>query len=116
MLPVALGAGTLNGGSHGPIPYQRRTLAWGPTPAAPKADRLDITARNLGTVTVDVTRARVDCHVDLHVNSDGPLKITLGGCGRTVTVAGTPSSSPLPSTAAPNWFALAAQRLAAVGP
>jgi hypothetical protein len=116
VLPLALGAGTLNGGSHGPIPYQRRTLAWGPTPATPKADRLDITARNLASVAIDVARARVDCHVDLHVDSDGPLKITLGGCGRTVTVAGTPSSLPLPSTAAPNWFALAAQRLGPIGP
>ena len=32
VLPVALGVGTLDGGSHGPLPYQRRTLDWGPRP------------------------------------------------------------------------------------
>jgi hypothetical protein len=87
VLPPALGAGTLNGGSHGPLPYQRRTFAWGPAPAQARADRLDITARNLSSATVAVARARVDCNVDLHVDSDGPLKVNLVGCGRSVTAA-----------------------------
>src|SRR4051794_16700233 len=38
-LPVQVSAGTLDGGSHGSVPYQRRTLAWGPAPAEAKANR-----------------------------------------------------------------------------
>lgn len=86
VLPVALSAGTLDGGSHGPIPFQRRTLAWGPTPTQASADRLDITARNLATAMVDVARAYVDCNVDLHVDSDGPLNLQLVGCARSVAL------------------------------
>jgi len=86
VLPVALSAGTLNGGSHGPIPYQRRTLAWGPTPAQASTDRLDITAHNLASATIDVARAHVDCNVDLHVSSDGPLTLQLAGCARSLTL------------------------------
>lgn len=93
VLAVALSASTLNGGSHGPIPYQRRTLDWGATPAEASADRLDITARNLATATVDVARARVDCNVNLHVDSDGPLKLHLVGCARSVAVGGGRSVS-----------------------
>ena len=37
-------------------------------------------------LTIDVARARVNCDVDLHVVSDGPLTIHLAGCSRTVHV------------------------------
>ncbi|MFL5909111.1 MAG: hypothetical protein ACJ768_00855 [Gaiellaceae bacterium] len=83
VLPVAFSAGTLDGGAHGPLPYERRTIAWGPTPSAPVADRLDVNATNLATAAIDVARAHVDCNVDLHVTTDGPVKITLLGCRRT---------------------------------
>jgi hypothetical protein len=85
VLPVAFSAGTLDGGTHGPLPYERRTIAWGPTPPAAVADRLDVNATNLATAAIDVARAHVGCNVDLHVTTDGPLKITLLGCRRTAT-------------------------------
>jgi hypothetical protein len=83
--PVAVSFGTLNGGSHGPIPYQRRTLDWGPAPAEPSSNRIDITATNIGTVTIDPARAGVGCNADVRINSDGPIQVTLAGCGRVVT-------------------------------
>jgi hypothetical protein len=78
--PVSPSAGTLNGGSHGPLPYHRRTLAWGPAPSAPKADQIDLTATNVATATIDPRRAGVSCDAKVTVNSDGPLKVTLAGC------------------------------------
>jgi hypothetical protein len=80
VLPVALGAGTLDGGSHGPLPYERRTLDWGPAPTAPKADQLDIAATNLATVTIDASRARVTCNPKINLTSDGPTQVVVGGC------------------------------------
>ena len=74
-------AGTLNGGSHGPLPYTRRTFAWGPAPPETKADVLDVRATNLSAVTIDPRRARVDCNAKVNVTSDGPLVVTLAGCG-----------------------------------
>jgi hypothetical protein len=51
-LLVALGAGTLEGSSHGPSPYSSRTLARGPAPCHPKEDRIDVTATNLAKATI----------------------------------------------------------------
>jgi hypothetical protein len=84
VLPVQLSAGTLNGGSHGPLPYTRRTLAWGPTPKTARADRLDVTVRNLAAATIAVRRAHLDCRAQVHVDTDGPIRLTLLGCHRTV--------------------------------
>jgi hypothetical protein len=86
VLPVALGAGTLNGGSHGPIPYQRRTLAWGPAPVQAKSDRIDLSATNVATATLDPARAGVTCNAKIVVTTDGPLKLTVAGCGRVANV------------------------------
>jgi hypothetical protein len=83
-LPVALGAGTLNGGSHGPLPYTRRTLAWGPAPVQPKADQIDLTASNLATATIEPLRAGVSCSAQVAVTSDGPFELTLSGCDRVI--------------------------------
>jgi hypothetical protein len=44
------------------------------------ADALDINAGNIGTVTIDAARARVDCSAQLHVTTDGPLKVKLADC------------------------------------
>ena len=78
--PVKVSAGTLNGGSHGPLPYHRRTIDWGPAPSEPRANRLDVTATNIAAVTIDAARAGVGCDAQLNVKTDGPLKITLAGC------------------------------------
>jgi hypothetical protein len=88
--PVALSAGTLNGGSHGPIPYTRRTLAWGTPSSQARANELDITATNVAAVTIDASRAGVTCDAKLKNTSDGPLKVTMIGCGGT---SSSPSSS-----------------------
>jgi pimeloyl-ACP methyl ester carboxylesterase len=82
--PVQEGAGALTGGEIPALAYVSRTQAWGPAPAAPARDELVITAKNLATMTIDVARARVTCGVKLDVQTDGPLAITLGGCGRTL--------------------------------
>lgn len=77
--------GVLMGGTHGPAPFQRTSQDWGPAPAAAKADRLVIIASNLATVTVDVQRAKVSCAADVQLSSDGPMRVELAGCNRTVT-------------------------------
>src|SRR4051812_19964826 len=78
--PVKAGAGTLNGGSHGPLPYTRRTLDWGAAPRQARANELDLTTTNLSAVTVDAPRAGLGCDAKLNITSDGPLKVTVGGC------------------------------------
>ena len=62
-------------------PYLRefRHLQSGPAVAAD--DTLTITAKNIGSLTIDPQRARVSCNTELSVQSDGPLTITLLGCG-----------------------------------
>ena len=84
-----VGAGTLTGGNlPTPLVYTSQYQTWGPVPSIPRARRLDLTARNIAAVTIDVRRARVGCSVDLHVDTDGPITIALGGCGRTVKAGG----------------------------
>jgi hypothetical protein len=84
---VQPGAGTLNGGNHGPMPYVERKQDWGPAPSAAARDVLDITATNISAATIDPARARVSCAAKLNIKSDGPLQVTLAGCG-----AGLPPS------------------------
>lgn len=74
---VRTSAGTLSGGSHGPMPYQRRDQDWGPAPAAPRADRLVVRATNVARAVVDARRARVSCAPRLDVVSDGPLDLRI---------------------------------------
>jgi hypothetical protein len=57
-----------------------------PAPLAAVAqDRLDITARNIATVTIDRKRARVSCNAVLNVVTDGPLTVRMSGCGQDRT-------------------------------
>jgi C-terminal binding-module, SLH-like, of glucodextranase len=72
---VTRSAGTLDGGSRGPLPYARRAQEWGPAPAAPEADRIVVQAANLATATIDAPRARVSCSPQLDISSDGPLDL-----------------------------------------
>jgi hypothetical protein len=80
-LAPAFSAGTLDGGSHGPLPYTRRTLAWGPAPSIAKADVLDVKATNLSAVTVNAPRARVSCNPKVNLTSDGATSVAVSGCG-----------------------------------
>jgi predicted esterase len=82
---LATRAGTLTGGSHGPLPYGSRRQDWGRAPRTRKANRLDVRASNVATATVDVRRAHVTCNVDVRITSDGPLRIRLARCGRIVS-------------------------------
>jgi hypothetical protein len=79
--PVQIGYHLLYGGSHGPIPYQERTFSWGAPPAQPKANELVINATNISAVTIVPARAGVTCGAKLAITSDGPLHVTLAGCG-----------------------------------
>jgi pimeloyl-ACP methyl ester carboxylesterase len=76
-----IGYHVLYGGSHGPLPYQERTIAWGAPLPQPKADELVIDATNLSAVTIDASRAGVTCGAKLAITSDGPLHVTFTGCG-----------------------------------
>jgi hypothetical protein len=80
------GAGVLTGGQVPAIPYTSQSKSWGPAPSAAVEDALEVAATNVAHVTIDATRARVDCAAQLHVKTDGPLKVTLSDC------SGTPSS------------------------
>ena len=73
-------AKSVPGGQIPAIPYTSQARAWGPAPAAPVVDGLTLTATNLSTVTVDASRARVDCSAALQVTTDGPVKVTLTDC------------------------------------
>lgn len=77
------GAGVITG-NLGVQAYVSQFRTWGLPAAAPQANRLDIVARNIGAVTVNVQRARLGCDAELIVDSDGPLAVTLEGCNRTV--------------------------------
>ena len=82
-----LGAGTLTGGNLGPLQFASSAQTWGPAPSAPRSDSIDITATNIATASINVQRAHVDCRVTLHITTDGPLSVTLPGCGRVVNAA-----------------------------
>jgi hypothetical protein len=76
-----LGTGSLVGGDVFPVfVYTSEYQTWGPTPTIPVADQLDITATNINTVTIDPSRAHVDCNAKLKVTTDGPLTVILTGC------------------------------------
>ncbi len=75
------GAGALTGGKIPAIPYTSQAKTWGPAPAQTPHDALDIKASNVGAVSIDAKRAKVDCSATLHVTTDGPLQVTLADCG-----------------------------------
>jgi hypothetical protein len=77
------GGGTLTGGNLGALGYTSQSKGWGPTPVTPRADVLDLTARNVRQVTVHPARAHLTCAAALRVKTDGPLTVTFAGCGRT---------------------------------
>lgn len=74
--------GVLQGGTLGPMVYTSQNKTWPAAPSQPVANRLDITASNLATLTVHPARAKVGCDADLVVKTDGPLSVILAGCNR----------------------------------
>ena len=79
------GAGTLEGGNYGTLMYTSQKKTWGEVPAQPPENHVEITATGIESAVLHVRRARVDCQVELEIESDGPLAVRLAGCGRTVT-------------------------------
>jgi hypothetical protein len=86
--PTQHGAGALTGGTLPAIAYTSQSRQWGPVPPALQRNRLDIKAQNLSSVTIDPKRARVSCSAELNVTTDGPLTVTLAGCGRSADFGG----------------------------
>jgi predicted esterase len=82
-LPTQHGAGALTGGTLPAIAYTSQSRQWGPTPPALVRNRLDIDAQNISALTIDPGRAHVSCGATLNVKTDGPVSVTLAGCGRT---------------------------------
>ncbi len=73
-------------GTSGSFVYTGQSTTWQPPRPVAATDELDLTLGNITTVTIDPRRAHVDCHVHLHVTSDGPVTIHLAGCDRTESV------------------------------
>ncbi|HEY3241553.1 MAG TPA: hypothetical protein VGL92_18475, partial [Acidimicrobiia bacterium] len=69
-------------------PYTREYRHLGPPSPRAAADTLIIVARNIRTVIIDVQRARVACGAELDVKTDGPLTVTLLGCGGSQSFGG----------------------------
>jgi hypothetical protein len=77
-------------GTTSPVnPYLREYRHLPDAPAATKANELVIDARNIDAVTIDPKQAKVDCGAKLRVVSDGPVKVTLTGCGSRTFGGGT---------------------------
>jgi hypothetical protein len=87
-LPTQHGAGALTGGTLPAIAYTSQSRQWGPVPPALVRNRLDISAQNISALTIDPGRAHVSCAAALNVQTDGPVSVTLAGCGRTQTFGG----------------------------
>ena len=86
------GTGTLSGGNLGPIQFSSQKKRWTSQPGAAKANRIDVKATNVASAVIDVKRARVTCSADVRITSDGPIALTLAGCGRVVRSSGGGSS------------------------
>lgn len=76
--------GLLTGGYHGPMPYVQSQETWGEPATSVPVDRLQLTATNIATATIDAARAKLDCHATLQLDTDGPITITIPGCDRTI--------------------------------
>lgn len=77
VLPIETSEGVLEGGAHGPMPYQRRERRWGDAPAAARTDKLFLRAGNVAAATIDGTRARVGCAPKVYLAIEGPLDLRL---------------------------------------
>ena len=83
--PMQVGVGQLTGGNFGTLNFTRQFRTWGATPPALKLNEIDVNATNVSAAAIDVSRAHVACNALVKITSDGPITITLPGCGRTVS-------------------------------
>ena len=77
VLDIATSQGTLQGGAHGPMPYQRRERRWGEAPGSARTPKLFVKAGNIAGAAVDGTRAGVGCAPKVYLAVDGPLDLRL---------------------------------------
>jgi hypothetical protein len=85
VLATQNGVGVLTGGFFPALTFTSQIQKWGQAPAQPRRKRLQLDLTNVERVRVDVQRARIGCRPKLDITSDGPAKVILGGCGRTVS-------------------------------
>ena len=79
------GGGVVTGGSLYPVmPYTEIKQTWEAPPASPRSDAITFVATNVKAVAIDPRRAHVTCGVTLTVKSDGPIAVSLLGCGKTL--------------------------------
>jgi hypothetical protein len=82
---VSEAARVLTGGAY-VLPFLASGQLAAPLGVLPvRSNALQLTLTNVRSLTVDVKRARVSCAVALTGKTDGPVQVTLAGCGRTVT-------------------------------
>jgi hypothetical protein len=62
------------------VAYVETERTWSEPGTVPVENRIVIKATNIGSVTIDPAAARVGCDVQLDIESDGPLEVTLLGC------------------------------------
>lgn len=62
------------------FPYAETSRVWTEPGNIPVENKLKIAATNIASVTVDPIAARVDCDVELDIDSDGPIEVSLLGC------------------------------------
>jgi hypothetical protein len=70
------------------LPYDERRKSWDSATPTAAHDVLHLDAENLARVVVHHDRARLSCHPQLDVTTDGPLTLVLAGCDRTLTFGG----------------------------
>lgn len=81
LTPLRAGAGVLTGGDLFPaLPYTFETRDRTSSPATPRENRIEVTARNVAAITIDPERAGIDCDARVEVDSDGPVDVRLAGC------------------------------------
>lgn len=110
--PVAQDAGVLTGGAFAAMSFAERRVDLAPAATTPSADRLVVSATNVGRIVVDPARARITCDAELAVTSDGPVEVVLDGCNRSVQAPGGTA----PGTAAAGGTAVAARTTAGALP
>jgi hypothetical protein len=77
LLERQTGTGTMPSG----LTYTFQAHQWGVAATQTPANRLDIEAENIGSVTINPWRAKVDCDAEVRVTTDGLLAVKLAGCG-----------------------------------
>jgi pimeloyl-ACP methyl ester carboxylesterase len=79
--PPVLERETGTGAMPSGLTYTFQARQWGIPASQTPANRLDIEAENVRSVTIDPSRAMVDCDADMRVTTDGRLTVRLAGCG-----------------------------------